>query len=244
MPRRNNKRNKPVREAVPVREAAMVNYKEPENLKGLIGENDQTIRHAWEMAKHGEKFHKGRSVAFLEPEELDEEIGKFMNYCNLEHVVPTQVGLCLWLGIDIQTMRAWTSRSDFTTHSAVSKAVNAMHHIVEQKTLDGEIPTQLFMFYSKNWFGLRDKTEVVHQSDSTQVIDISEQQRILRSTPGVVMDAEVNEHSEDLALPEPAENLATEDLGDLLRGSENSGTHTSEDLATEDLATEDFDDLD
>ena len=60
----------------------------------------------------------------------------------------------------------------------------------------------------------------------------------------MVLDAEVEEHSEDLALPEPAENLATEDLGDLLRGSENSGTHTSEDLATENLATEDFDDLD
>ena len=235
MPRKNNK---------PIREAAMAKYKEPEKLKGLIKEGDQTIRHAWEMAKHGEKFHKGKSLAFLEPEELDEEIGKFMNYCNLEHVVPTQVGLCLWLGIDIQTLRTWTARSDFTTHSTVSKAVNAMHHIVEQKTLDGEIPTQLFMFYSKNWFGLRDKTEVVHQSDSTQVIDISEQQRILRSTPGVVMDAEVEEHSEDLALPEPAENLATEDLGDLLRGSENSGTHTSEDLATENLAAEDFDDLD
>ena len=240
MPRKNNK---------PVREAAMVNYKEPEKLKGLIGENDQTIRHAWEMAKHGEKFHRGRSLAFLEPEELDEEIGKFFSYCNLEHVVPTQVGLCLWLGIDIQTMRVWTTRKDFTTHSSVSKAVNAMHHIIEQKTLDGEIPTQLFMFYSKNWFGLRDKTEVVHQSDSTQVIDISEQQRILRSTPGVVMDAEVNEHSEDLALPEPAENLATENLGDLLRGSENLGAHTSENLATENLATENlatenFDDLD
>lgn len=230
MPRKNNK---------PVREAAMVNYKEPEKLKGLIGENDQTIRHAWEMAQHGREYNKGKSLAFLEPEDLEVQIGSFIDYCNLEHVVPTQVGLCLWLGIDIQTLKTWLGRTDFAVHDIVVKAVNAMHHIVEQKTLDGEIPTQLFMFYSKNWFGLKDKTEVVHQSDSTQVIDISEQQRILRSTPGVVMDAEVEEHSEDLALPEPAENLATENLGDLLRGSENLGAHTSENLATED-----FDDLD
>lgn len=230
MPRRNNK---------PVREAAMVNYKEPEKLKGLIKEGDQTIRHAWEMAKHGREYNKGKSLAFLEPEELEVQVGSFIDYCNLEHVVPTQVGLCLWLGIDIQTLQTWLVRTDFAVHPIVVNAVNSMHHVIEQKTLDGEIPTQLFMFYSKNWFGLRDKTEVVHQSDSTQVIDISEQQRILRSTPGVVMDAEVDEHSEDLALPAPAENLeaadlATADLGDLLRGSENLDTHTSED----------FDDLD
>ena len=102
------------------------------------------------------------------------------------------------------------------------------------------------MFYGKNWFGLSDKTEIVHKSQTTQVIDISEQQRILRTTPGVIVDAEFHEKTENLAIPENLGNKVPEDLGThthenlatILRGPEDLGTYT------ENLDAEDLDDLD
>lgn len=231
----------------------MKDFKEKNNLKHLIKENDNTLQCAWQLNKHGRRLSKDKSVAYMDGEELENEIDGFIQYCIDNKQVPSMVGLALWLGISTQTLKAWIQDGNAQHHFLMKNVSDFFHKIIEQKALDGEMNPILYMFYGKNWFGLSDKTEIVHKSEKTQTIDISEQQRILRSTPGVVLDAEFSEktEAENLAIPEDLgtytpENLGahTENLADLLRGTENLATANPENLGTpEDLGALKAEDL-
>ena len=234
-----------MRKKGPKREEAMVGYEGQGNMKHLIKDGDNTIQCAWEMQKHGKRLQRGQSAAYMNDEELEKEIDDFIEYCIANKQVPSQVGLSLWLGVSIETITAWRTDSISQHHIATKNVIELFHKIIEQKVLDGELNPVLYMFYGKNWFGLSDKTEIVHKSQTTQVIDISEQQRILRSTPGVVIDATWSEKPVEAprALENRSEDLDTVDLGSLLRGYGNGSQSVSENLATENLA-EDLEDLD
>lgn len=240
----------------PRREEAMKEQKGV--LKTLIKDDDETIMHAMYMNHHGRDINKRTSANDMSDEEFEAEVDGYLMYCYNNKQVPTQTGLCLWLGVSRDTMNRWRQSSSESKSRVAKNAIEIFHKIIEEKALDGELNPVLYMFYGKNWFGLSDKTEIVHKSQTTQVIDISEQQRILRSTPGVVVDAEFTEKDEDLEerrledleIPNNPEDLGSEDLGELLRGSARScevlktsenldacrlgdlGTHTPEDLGT------------
>ena len=227
-------------------EKAMKNYKAPSNMKKLIKDNDDTLKDCYALLKHGRETMKNKSVAYMDGEELEEQINGYIEFCIEHKQVPSQVGLALWLGVSNETINNWKSNPSFIHYKIIKRTLEIFHKFIEQKALDGEINPILYMFYGKNWFGLSDKTEIVHKSQTTQVIDISEQQRILRTTPGVIVDAEFHEKTENLAIPENLGNKVPENLGThthenlamILRGSEDLSTYT------ENLDAEDLDDLD
>lgn len=214
-------------------EKAMKDYKGPGNMKRLIKDDDNTLRDCYELLKHGRKTMKNKSVAYMDGQELEDEINGYIEFCIEHKQVPSQVGLALWLGVTTETISNWKSNSSFIHYQIIKRTLEIFHKFIEQKALDGEINPVLYMFYGKNWFGLSDKTEIVHKSQTTQVIDISEQQRILRSTPGVVIDADFTERSENLGIETRAENL----------GAENLGIAASENLGTENLGLENLGDV-
>ena len=228
---------------------------------GLNDENkifpygDTSLIDNMNVMKHGMEVEKkiGRPLSYASVEIFDSLILDFVKYCDEKKMVPTRPGLALWLGIDSTTLGKWKNDSTNPFSSSIKNAEELFHSFLLQKTTEGKINTILYFFLAKNWYGMSDKTEIVHKSQSTQVIDISEQQRILRSTPGVVVDAEFedlgteNLGTENLAIESVSgtenlgtENLGTENLGtsenldDILLGAENLGT---ENLGTENLGT-------
>lgn len=233
-------------------------------LKKVIHPGDTSIMDNYYIFEHGMNIEKkiGRPLCYASPQELTEQIGEYIEYCHRTNIVPINTGLALWLGITSKTMIEWRDNPSHPFSEIIKKASELFHSFVQQKTLDGQINPILYMFLSKNYWGMSDKTEIVHRS-STSGIDLDEQQRIINSTPGIVIDAQIIEHeqrSENLGtntLPEDlgsnkAENLASEDLGAenlddvLLGGSENLGG--AEDLDTysqaENLADPVAEDLD
>lgn len=210
----------------PIREEAMKGYSGGPKAKHLIKrKDDNTLRDAFEMSKHGREVNKRIPLSQMDPDYLQNEIDGFVQYCIDHQQVPSKVGLSVWLGTTVNTIRRWEGDGASPLSTVLKSFTDFCHKFLEQKALDGEMHPVLFMFYSKNWFGLSDKTEIVHKSQSTQVIDITEQQRILRSAPGIVVDAEFTEQPENLAIGN-SENLDTQI-------PENLGTHTQ----TEDLET-------
>lgn len=236
----------------PIREEAMQGYSGGPKAKHLIkNKDDHSLENTYEMSKHGRELTKRVSIANMDPDDLQKEVDDFVEYCIEKRQVPSKVGLSIWLGVTVATINRWEGEGT-TRNGLIFKSFDDFcHKFLEQKALDGEMHPVLFMFYSKNWFGLSDKTEIVHKSQTTQVIDIREQQRILRSAPGIVVDAEFTEKPENLAIgnsenldrkiPEnlgiytQAENLGiseSENLGDLLLGAENLDTEKFENLGT------------
>lgn len=226
----------------PIREEAMQNYKNGPKAKHLIKhKDDNTLKDTFEISKHGREVNKKIPLSQMDPDYLQNEIDGFVQYCIDHQLVPSKVGLALWLGVSESTIRTYEHQGTGSLTGVFKLFTDFCHKFLEQKALDGEMHPVLFMFYSKNWFGLSDKTEIIHKSQSTQVIDISEQQRILRSAPGIVVDAEFTEQPENLAIgnsenldTQIPENLGThtqtENLETILMGSEN--LETSENLDT------------
>lgn len=221
-------------------------------LKKVIQPGDTSVMDNYYIFEHGMNIDKklGRPLSYSSPHELSKQIGEYIHYCSERNMVPINSGLALWLGIDHGTMVDWRDNPTNPFSPILKKASDMFHSFAQQKTLDGQINPILYMFLSKNYWGMSDKTEIVHRS-STSGIDLDEQQRIISSTPGIVIEAQIIDSKprlEDLgtnttledfdsqnAKKEPSED--SEDFESILSG---------EDFATEDSLktfTEDFDDL-
>ena len=206
-------------------------------LKKVIQPGDTSIMDNYYIFEHGMNIDKklGRPLSYSSPQELSRQIGEYIQYCSDKDLVPINSGLALWLGIDHGTMVDWRDNPANPFSPILKKASELFHSFAQQKTLDGQINPILYMFLSKNYWGMSDKTEIVHRS-STSGIDLDEQQRIINSTPGIVIDAQIIEsepRSEDLCT-----NTLPEDLG-----SQKAENLASEDLAAENLEDEDLDDM-
>ena len=165
---------------------------------------------------HGDKVKKyeytgGRPFSYESVEEFDKQVVAYFEYCQEKQLIPARPGLALWLGIDSDTLVKWKNDSANLMQDSIKRAEEAMHMFTLQKAGEGKINPILYFFIAKNWYGMQDKTEIVHKSSSTQAIDITEQQRILRNTPGVVLDAEFEEKPN-------IGDLDTEDLEKALSG--------------------------
>lgn len=219
----------------------------------IFPEGDMTLSNNLDMMQHGYNIEKklGRPLMYASLEIFNNEIFEYVKYCTEHQLVPTRPGLALWLGTTSGTLRDWKNNPANPFAESIKKAEELFHEFILQKTVTGSINTLLYFFLSKNWFDMSDKTEIVHRS-STSGIDLDEQQRIISSTPGIVIDAQIidskprledldtNTTPEDFdsqnAKKEPSED--SEDFESILSG---------EDFATEDFQktfTEDFEDFD
>ena len=229
------------------------NRKEPHRgLKRLVKEHDTSIMDNFEIYMHGIRLWEshGSNHAYDDPDAIMNEIQAYIGYCDEKKMNPTWLGLSLWLGVSIQTLDRWKEDQTNLCCEIFKKTHNLFHNFLQQKALDGDLNPLMYFFMAKNYWGLSDKTEIVHSRQTTAVIDISEQQRILSTTPGVVIDADFSEKP-SVAVVEPSRTLETgkadlshADLQNVLRGREKTPVH--EDLQTytqEDLKTYTQEDL-
>lgn len=203
----------------------MTKKKKPANaVKKLIREGDTSIRDNLDLMVHGVEFQGkvGKDLSYTDTEILTREGIAFLQYCDEKNMVPTMTGLALWLGLTHGTLTRWMHDSRNPHNFFLQKMNTYFHRFAEEKAMDGSLSPLIYFFQAKNYWGMSDRTEIVHKSQSTQTIDISEQQRILRSTPGVVIDAEYHEKP-----PEARDEVKdlegssdTTELFSLLSGSE------------------------
>lgn len=210
----------------------------------IFPEGDMTLSNNLDMMQHGYNIEKklGRPLMYASLEIFNNEIFEYVKYCTEHQLVPTRPGLALWLGTTSGTLRDWKNNPANPFAESIKKAEELFHEFILQKTVTGSINTLLYFFLSKNWFDMSDKTEIVHRS-STSGIDLDEQQRIISSTPGIVIDAQIIDSKP--CLEDLGTNTTPEDFD-----SQNAKKEPSEDsedsedfesiLSGEDFAAEDF----
>ena len=187
-------------------------------LKRLAKPNDIDMRTSYMMYKHGFEINgSGRPLSYQSEEYLLDVINEFMEFVYDEGINPTNTGLALWLGIDIATLDEWTYDSSHVFSQILKRTMLIFKNYAEQKAMNGELSPLIYFFQAKNYWGMSDKTEIVHKSSSTSVIDVSEQNRILTSAPGIILDAEiVNTKSENEIQNTKSEILNTKSENEIL----------------------------
>lgn len=236
----------------------------------IFPDGDLSLSNSIEMMEHGNTFEKrhGRPLSYASVDSFDREVFDFARFCDENKVTPTRPAMALWLGVTSNTLARWKEDNTNPFSNSIKRAEELFHQFILEKTMQGSINTLLYFFLGKNWFGMQDKTEVVHKS-SSNVIDLDEQERIINSTPGIVIDAEFkpvesetvevgvidtpnvnnaqieeNEVSRGLADLQTSRGVDLEDFADLLAG-EDLQTCRLADLDTKvDLDTHPHADLD
>ncbi len=236
------------------------NMKKNKERNGLVKnkifpEGDMTLGNSIKMMEHGNSFEKrhGRPLMYASAETLREEIFRFASFCDETGTVPTRPAMALWLGTTSCQIGRWKNDNTNPFSITIKKAEELFHQFILEKTMQGSINTLLYFFLGKNWFGMQDKTEVVHKS-SSNVIDLDEQERIINSTPGIVIDAEFKPIESETpkvgVIDTPntnnaqiEENEASRGLADLQTSSDHADLEGLADLLAGDLQTSRDEDL-
>ncbi len=102
----------------------------------------------------------GRPYAFKNKEELENDITKFFELCDRTNTIPTVVNLSVWLGCNRDTIYAHANDSNSPYSDIFKSVLNMFHGTLENSTISGAVNPVLYMFLSKNYFGMRDDKNI------------------------------------------------------------------------------------
>lgn len=102
----------------------------------------------------------GRPYKWNNVQQVEEDIVKFFDLCDRTNTIPTVVNLSVWLGCNKDTIYAHANDSN-SPFSDLFKNVLAMFHgTLENSSISGAVNPVLYMFLSKNYFGMRDDKNI------------------------------------------------------------------------------------
>jgi hypothetical protein len=128
------------------------------------------------------KKRRGRPWTYPTAEALQSEITAYFEFCIDKRVPVTVAGLGAWLGVTTSTLRLWKQNKDtMPFYEVVEPAIGFIHAMTEQGAMDGTVPVVAYIFSSKNYHGLQDKTE--YEILPTQQLTSLEQDEILKQLP-------------------------------------------------------------
>lgn len=151
-------------------------------------------------SKSFERLHNsnsnGRPCAFSSREECLEEVEDYFKLCYECNVIPTIASLALYLGLNRDTLYNYANNPKIYKFSDVLKnAIDTCQSYQEGAVLDGSIQAVPFIFLSKNYYGLKDTTDISfnnQQNDNTvnsgtmdaikEQIALEEEQKLLSNT--------------------------------------------------------------
>ena len=114
---------------------------------------------------------KGYPRAFGSYNECLEEIEEYFKLCYDCNIIPTIASLSLYLGLNRETLYNYANNPKIYDYSNILRmAIDTCQSYQEGAVLDGSIPSVPFIFLSKNYFGLKDTTDVRfnnNQQDNT-----------------------------------------------------------------------------
>lgn len=114
----------------------------------------------------------GRPLAFKSVEELEEQIKKYVERCELKEKPMTMSGLACWLNISRQTLVNYSYKEDF--FDTINTARLMIQADMEERALGGESNATVTIFSLKNNFGWVDKIETENTNVNTNKnIDLS-----------------------------------------------------------------------
>lgn len=102
----------------------------------------------------------GRSYAFESIEKLEEDTEKFFELCDRTATIPTVVNLAVWLGCHKDTIYAHANNPNSPFSDFFKNLLSFFHGTMESSAIGGGVNPVLYMFLSKNYFGMRDDKNI------------------------------------------------------------------------------------
>lgn len=133
--------------------------------------------------KLDEKNKKKSQQIFSDYDECKEEIESYFKLCDQYDIIPTIASMSLYLGVNRDTLYTIANNSKtYVCSDIVKTAIATCQAYHENAFMSGEVPPVAFIFYAKNYYNMKDQTDVRFNQDNqdngitTQSIDALKQQ--------------------------------------------------------------------
>lgn len=102
----------------------------------------------------------GRPCRWDNVEELCNDIGEYLDLCDRTSVIPTITAMATWLHCSRDTIYSHANNPNSQFSDILKNAINICHSFLENGAVDGKVNSVLYMFLSKNYFGLKDDKNI------------------------------------------------------------------------------------
>ena len=110
---------------------------------------------------------RGYPRTFKNREECANEIEDYFKLCYQYDMIPTIASLCLYIGINRDTLYNISNNPKiYDYYDIVKSAIDTCHSYQESAVLSGDIPSVPFIFLAKNYYNLKDQTDVRFNQDT------------------------------------------------------------------------------
>lgn len=137
---------------------------------------------------------KWRELGQIAPVKTDEECAErldaYFNYIIRTGEKPSMEKMALALGVTIRSVEYWRDgqRGSRARQAMINYAIQTLAAMDAELVNNNKIPQVTYIFRSKNFFGMRDQTEIVHHTDRKEIDAEELRQRIMGSV--IVEDAQ------------------------------------------------------
>lgn len=123
------------------------------------------------VSKNFDKLHekrgRGKKQVFDTYEECLDEVESYFKLCDEYNIIPTIASLSLYLGIHRDTIYTIANNPKIYEYSDVMKsAIQTCQGYHEQAFMSNELSPVAFIFYGKNYYNLKDTTDVRFNQDN------------------------------------------------------------------------------
>lgn len=129
------------------------------------------------ISKNFDKLHekrkRGKSQVFENYDQCLSEVEGYFKLCDQYDIIPTIASLALYLGIHRDTIYTIANNPKIYEYSDVMKsAIATCQGYHEQAFMSNQISPVAFIFYGKNYYNLKDTTDVrFNQNDNDTTIN-------------------------------------------------------------------------
>lgn len=109
-----------------------------------------------------EERHKNKSQqVFNDYDECRNDVEDYFKLCDRYNIIPTIASLSLYLGVNKDTIYTIANTPKVYECSDILKtAIQTCQAYHENAFMSGEVPPVAFIFYAKNYYGMKDQTDV------------------------------------------------------------------------------------
>jgi hypothetical protein len=149
-------------------------YNFPNARLKLIEQDDEKREFMAKVLHNAHEFFKVGLTPVKNNDELCERLNYYFEECERTQQLPTVEKMCLCIGYPRTTIFDWETGAhkavwvNTTTSDIIKKAKEIMAAMDAELAQEGKIQPVVYMFRSKNFYGLKDQTEYVLTPNTQQ----------------------------------------------------------------------------
>lgn len=146
-----------------------------------------------------EERHKSKSQQiFTDYEECRNEVEDYFKLCDKYDIIPTIASLALYLGISRDTIYTMANNpKTYECSDILKSAIATCQGYHEQAFMSNEISPVAFIFYAKNYYGMKDQTDVRFNQDNQEQLATSNTMETIKEQIELEKKAQLLEYNQE-----------------------------------------------